>query len=193
MRSHWSTAIKLVRTLPRLMCFRRVAPDQLRATAGAAVLIIVLSIIAGALLDYANAGAGHSFSSWGLASAVASWGMGTAVLAFARNETRIFDVGGVVAGIAALSLCFTLLVSGIAALEPFGLLPGPYEWGAYQCRAIQVVTNKTPAGTYRAPGRYEANLARERKIVKEIVHGRSFSLSTSATSAAASRLDENAC
>jgi carbon-monoxide dehydrogenase large subunit len=45
-----------------------------------------------------------------------------------------------------------------------GLLPGPYEWGAYECRAIQVVTNKTPAGTYRAPGRYEANLARERVI-----------------------------
>jgi carbon-monoxide dehydrogenase large subunit len=45
-----------------------------------------------------------------------------------------------------------------------GLLPGPYEWHAYECRAIQVVTNKTPAGTYRAPGRYEANLARERII-----------------------------
>ena len=45
-----------------------------------------------------------------------------------------------------------------------GLLPGPYEWGAYECHTIQVVTNKTPAGTYRAPGRYEANLARERII-----------------------------
>jgi CO/xanthine dehydrogenase Mo-binding subunit len=45
-----------------------------------------------------------------------------------------------------------------------GLLPGPYEWSAYECRVAQVVTNKTPAGTYRAPGRYEANLARERII-----------------------------
>ena len=45
-----------------------------------------------------------------------------------------------------------------------GLLPGPYEWGAYDCHVAQVVTNKTPAGTYRAPGRYEANLARERII-----------------------------
>jgi len=45
-----------------------------------------------------------------------------------------------------------------------GLLPGPYKWGAYECRVLQVVTNKTPAGTYRAPGRYEANLARERMI-----------------------------
>jgi aerobic carbon-monoxide dehydrogenase large subunit len=44
------------------------------------------------------------------------------------------------------------------------LLPGPYRWAAYDCTAHQVVTNKTPAGTYRAPGRYEANFVRERVI-----------------------------
>jgi aerobic carbon-monoxide dehydrogenase large subunit len=44
------------------------------------------------------------------------------------------------------------------------LLPGPYSWQAYDCVARQVVTNKTPAGTYRAPGRYEANFIRERMI-----------------------------
>ncbi len=44
------------------------------------------------------------------------------------------------------------------------LLPGPYLWGAYSCEVRHVVTNKTPAGTYRAPGRYEANFARERMI-----------------------------
>jgi len=44
------------------------------------------------------------------------------------------------------------------------LLPGPYRWQAYECTARQVVTNKTPAGTYRAPGRYEANFIRERMI-----------------------------
>ena len=44
------------------------------------------------------------------------------------------------------------------------LLPGPYRWGAYRCVVRHVVTNKTPAGTYRAPGRYEANFARERII-----------------------------
>jgi CO/xanthine dehydrogenase Mo-binding subunit len=44
------------------------------------------------------------------------------------------------------------------------LLPGPYRWGAYDCTAQQVVTNKTPAGTYRAPGRYEANFVRERML-----------------------------
>jgi carbon-monoxide dehydrogenase large subunit len=44
------------------------------------------------------------------------------------------------------------------------LLPGPYRWPSYRCDVRHVVTNKTPAGTYRAPGRYEANLARERLI-----------------------------
>jgi CO/xanthine dehydrogenase Mo-binding subunit len=52
------------------------------------------------------------------------------------------------------------VVAGMSA----GLLPGPYRWGAYHCDARHVLTNKTPAGTYRAPGRYEANLARERVI-----------------------------
>jgi carbon-monoxide dehydrogenase large subunit len=44
------------------------------------------------------------------------------------------------------------------------LLPGPYTWSAYFCEMRQFVSNKTPAGTYRAPGRYEANFARERII-----------------------------
>ncbi len=44
------------------------------------------------------------------------------------------------------------------------LLPGPYRWSAFQVTVRQVLTNKTPAGTYRAPGRYEANFARERII-----------------------------
>ncbi|HWF25072.1 MAG TPA: molybdopterin cofactor-binding domain-containing protein, partial [Solirubrobacteraceae bacterium] len=44
------------------------------------------------------------------------------------------------------------------------LLPGPYAWVAYRCDARQILTNKTPAGTYRAPGRYEANFVRERII-----------------------------
>jgi aerobic carbon-monoxide dehydrogenase large subunit len=44
------------------------------------------------------------------------------------------------------------------------MLPGPYRWNAYRCAVCHVVTNKTPAGTYRAPGRYEATLARERMV-----------------------------
>ena len=53
-----------------------------------------------------------------------------------------------------------LVVPGMTA----ALLPGPYAWPAYRCALHHVVTNKTPAGTYRAPGRYEANFARERLI-----------------------------
>ena len=53
-----------------------------------------------------------------------------------------------------------LVVPGMTA----GLLQGPYRFGAYSCHVRHVVTNKTPAGTYRAPGRYEAALARERLI-----------------------------
>ncbi len=45
-----------------------------------------------------------------------------------------------------------------------GLLPGPYVWPALRIVVRQVVTNKTPAGTYRAPGRYETTLARERAV-----------------------------
>jgi carbon-monoxide dehydrogenase large subunit len=52
------------------------------------------------------------------------------------------------------------VVPGMAA----GLLPGPYAWPAFGCAVSQVLTNKTPAGTYRAPGRYECTLARERII-----------------------------
>lgn len=45
-----------------------------------------------------------------------------------------------------------------------GVLPGPYRWDAYRATVRHIVTNKTPAGTYRAPGRYEATLARERVV-----------------------------
>jgi carbon-monoxide dehydrogenase large subunit len=44
------------------------------------------------------------------------------------------------------------------------LLPGPYRWRAFRVTAHQVATNKGPAGTYRAPGRYEANFVRERMV-----------------------------
>jgi carbon-monoxide dehydrogenase large subunit len=44
------------------------------------------------------------------------------------------------------------------------MLPGPYRWPAYRAEVRSVVTNKTPGGTYRAPGRYEANFVRERLI-----------------------------
>ncbi|MGY3608361.1 MULTISPECIES: xanthine dehydrogenase family protein molybdopterin-binding subunit [unclassified Bradyrhizobium] len=45
-----------------------------------------------------------------------------------------------------------------------GLLPGPYVIPAYDVAGHIRLTNKTPAGTYRAPGRYESTFARERLI-----------------------------
>ncbi len=42
------------------------------------------------------------------------------------------------------------------------LLPGPYLIPAYRIAGHIRLTNKTPAGTYRAPGRYESTFARER-------------------------------
>jgi len=44
------------------------------------------------------------------------------------------------------------------------MLPGPYVIPAYRARGRIRLTNKTPAGTYRAPGRYESTFARERLI-----------------------------
>ncbi|MFQ5959564.1 MAG: xanthine dehydrogenase family protein molybdopterin-binding subunit, partial [Alphaproteobacteria bacterium] len=42
------------------------------------------------------------------------------------------------------------------------LLPGPYRVPHYSCDLWSVVTNKTPVGTLRSPGRPEANFVRER-------------------------------
>lgn len=42
------------------------------------------------------------------------------------------------------------------------LLPGPYLVPAYRAVGHIVLTNKTPAGTYRGPGRYEGTFVRER-------------------------------
>jgi len=44
------------------------------------------------------------------------------------------------------------------------MLPGPYRVPAYRGRVRVVVTNKTPCGTYRAPGRYEGTTAREQLL-----------------------------
>jgi aerobic carbon-monoxide dehydrogenase large subunit len=43
-------------------------------------------------------------------------------------------------------------------------IPGPYRVPHYRADVTCVVTNKTPAGTYRAPGRFEATFVRERIV-----------------------------
>ena len=42
------------------------------------------------------------------------------------------------------------------------MLPGPYRIPAYRATAHIRLTNKTPCGTYRAPGRFETTFVRER-------------------------------
>jgi carbon-monoxide dehydrogenase large subunit len=71
----------------------------------------------------------------------------------ALRDELVFDTGAYVR-------THGSVVPGMTA----GLLPGPYRWQAHRCAIRQVVTNKTPAGTYRAPGRYEGTLARERIV-----------------------------
>jgi aerobic carbon-monoxide dehydrogenase large subunit len=44
------------------------------------------------------------------------------------------------------------------------LLPGPYRVPAYRAVGRVRLTNKTPCGTYRSPGRFEGSFARERLI-----------------------------
>jgi carbon-monoxide dehydrogenase large subunit len=44
------------------------------------------------------------------------------------------------------------------------MLPGPYRLPAYRAVGHIRLTNKTPGGTYRAPGRYETTFARERMM-----------------------------
>ena len=44
------------------------------------------------------------------------------------------------------------------------MLPGPYRVRAYSGRIRVVLTNKTPCGTYRAPGRFEGTAAREQLL-----------------------------
>jgi carbon-monoxide dehydrogenase large subunit/6-hydroxypseudooxynicotine dehydrogenase subunit gamma len=56
------------------------------------------------------------------------------------------------------------------AMMTCGVLPGPYRVpGAYRAVCHFRLTNKTPAATYRAPGRYETTFVRER-LIDAIAH-----------------------
>jgi CO/xanthine dehydrogenase Mo-binding subunit len=50
-----------------------------------------------------------------------------------------------------------------------GMLPGPYRVPAYRAAGHYRLTNKTPAATYRSPGRYEGTFVRER-LLDAIAH-----------------------
>lgn len=55
-------------------------------------------------------------------------------------------------------------VGGVVGEVTLSMLPGPYRVPAYEGTLHLVVTNKTPAGTYRSPGRYESTFACERLL-----------------------------
>ncbi len=79
-----------------------------------------------------------------------------------------FDADGRLLAIRALIRADIGAYVRTAALVPaeFGaaLLPGPYKIAHYACDLWSVVTNKTPAGTLRSPGRPECNFVRERVL-----------------------------
>src|ERR1051325_3354995 len=65
----------------------------------------------------------------------------------------LFDMGG-----------YTRTHGGVPAIAASAMLRGPFRIKNYRCNVFCVLTNKTPVGTYRSPGRYEANFVRERLL-----------------------------
>lgn len=53
---------------------------------------------------------------------------------------------------------------GVVASKAAQFLPGPYRVPSFACDVQFLITNKTPVGTYRGPGRFEANFCRERLL-----------------------------
>jgi carbon-monoxide dehydrogenase large subunit len=53
---------------------------------------------------------------------------------------------------------------GVVPAKAAQFLPGPYRIDDFRCDVRAVITNKTPVGTYRGPGRFESNFFRERLI-----------------------------
>jgi aerobic carbon-monoxide dehydrogenase large subunit len=83
----------------------------------------------------------------------------------AHRVSAAFDAGGHLLALADHVLhdngayCRT---HGVAVPElTIAMFPGPYRVPAYRGRVDVALTNKTPCGTYRAPGRFEGTAARE--------------------------------
>jgi carbon-monoxide dehydrogenase large subunit len=53
---------------------------------------------------------------------------------------------------------------GVVPAKAAQFMPGPYRMPDCEFEVLALMTNKTPVGTYRGPGRYEANFFRERLI-----------------------------
>ena len=76
----------------------------------------------------------------------------------AMDAEILFDMGG-----------YTRTHGGVPAISASAMLRGPLRIKNYRANVFCVLTNKTPVGTYRSPGRYEANFVRER-LVDMIAH-----------------------
>lgn len=57
---------------------------------------------------------------------------------------------------------YTRTNAGVVPSKAAQFLLGPYRLRHFTCDVELAMTNKTPVGTYRAPGRFEANFFRER-------------------------------
>jgi carbon-monoxide dehydrogenase large subunit len=69
---------------------------------------------------------------------------------------------GLRARLAADMGAYTRTNSGVVPAKAAQFLLGPYRLRNFSCDVELAMTNKTPVGTYRAPGRFEANFFRER-------------------------------
>jgi aerobic carbon-monoxide dehydrogenase large subunit len=69
----------------------------------------------------------------------------------AMDAEILFDMGA-----------YTRTHGGVPAIAASAMLRGPFRVKNFRCNVFCVLTNKTPVGTYRSPGRYEANFVRER-------------------------------
>jgi aerobic carbon-monoxide dehydrogenase large subunit len=71
----------------------------------------------------------------------------------AMDAEILFDMGA-----------YTRTHGGVPAIAASAMLRGPFRVKNFRANVFCVLTNKTPVGTYRSPGRYEANFVRERLV-----------------------------
>lgn len=84
----------------------------------------------------------------------------------ARRDGKILGMRAVVRGDMG---AYMRTNGGVVTARAALFLPGAYRIDNYVCDVEFLITNKTPVGTYRGPGRFEAGFCRERMI--DIVAG----------------------
>ncbi len=79
-------------------------------------------------------------------------------VAFSRDGTLLAMRGRILGDLGA----YIRTAGAVGNAKAAQFLPGPYRLDHFECEVVSLLTNKTPVGTYRGPGRYEANFFRER-------------------------------